>query len=566
MKINHFARAFLAALLLSCPADAVPQGAQPPVPAATALTPGVATLYSGAVPVWRPVSTRDTYPYTTSNPRDNKKLAMTTRLWNQLSTRGPVSALKVCYSNFNGVAGGVTTEGDGSAILTVTGSLEINALTSGTWSIYQGNNNLIPLFFNGQRSVTLQPGTQVCSDPVYYPMISGQTFYTRTHAIPAAGGSYPVLRGFTPSANNTEETNSQFFGGQKFSTSTTATTNPTGTVTGQSATVTLPLVPGTVFIFNGCANEQDFDDGNGNITGNSIASTPASTVNYTTGAFNLTLKAACAPNNITVTAYGNSGVTPTDDTLVVNPTDMGALTPGQGVYGPTVILGLTSATLAPLGILAVGDSIDYGTGNTDLSQSWINIAAPAIGVMKYAQPSETAASFAQAIYSRRRLSAANRQYDRVIENLGTNDDYSTTFTLAQFQAAKLAIWSTLAATTPHGFRDVYAASILPRTVSNASQTPFNSNYGSGTVASGSPSLRNAENQWMCGQVGVTIGGFIDTSAAVEGNPATCAGAGDGTWKTLSLTYDGTHPSSSGHSAIGAAVTVGGAQASPAFSP
>ena len=65
---------------------------------------------------------------------------------------------------------------------------------------------------------------------------------------------------------------------------------------------------------------------------------------------------------------------------------------------------------------------------------------------------------------------------------------------------------------------------------------------------------------------MTIGGIIDVNLGVENNPATCSGAGDGQWKALANTFDGTHPSLAGNQAIAAVVGYGGSSPSPAFAP
>ena len=550
---------------------AVP-AAQPPsmVPDASNAQLG-ARVALGVAPVWRPVSNRTGYPAAAPpSTQQAARPAQMVRLWDQITGRSAVSAIKVCYSDFGAqvIAGGATSEGDPSSGLNVTASVELSpTVVTGSWAA-ASTSILIPVFFNGARLATISPGGTACSDPVFYPFAKNQNFYTRTWYGPSVvGAPFPVTRGYSGTAAFTETINSSYFQGAKFNTATTAATSVTGTIaTTGSQVVTLPLVPGSLQFYGGSITGYANDDGAGTITGTGVAT--GSTVNYTTGAVSLNLLTATAPNSITVLGYGNNGATPPDQTLVPVPTNTNTQFPGA-VLAPSAILGLLPAAgpAAPLGILAVGDSIIYGSGNSgDAGQSWVSYAATQVGVIRAGQPSETAATFAQAANSRRRLSLANGLYDRVIEDYGTNDMINASLPLATLQANKLMIWANLATLTPHGARDIYAVPILPRTVSSSSQAPLNGNYGPGTVASGAPSLRNAYNAWLCTQVGVTIGGVIDVNAAVENTPATCAGAGDGQWRSLANTSDGTHPNLLGNQAIAAVVGYGGTAASPVFAP
>ena len=569
-------RRVLAAWLLLCGQACALTPPQAPTPPATATTAGTVpnlggfggAALSSSLPVWAPISIRETYPNNFSSAIDSKRASQTTRLWTQLSARSAASAVRICWANFGGVAGAYVTEGDNGNTLVVSGSVEVNPTQAiGTWNPTSNSGAiLIPVFFNGQRTTTIGPSGAACSDPLVYPFSAGQNIYIRTFYSANGSGSFPVLRGSSGLANFTESINNGYFAGIKISTSTTPTTSISGTTISSNG-FALPLIPGSLAFYGGSLTGYVYDNGSGAlVAGNGVT---AGTVNYTSGAVTMTLTNAAAPNAISLLGYGSYGAG-VDDTLNVAPTTYTTATPTSGLYGPSLILGLLPSTssIAPAGLCAYGDSIVFGSGNaTEIGQSWVTYSSSQIGVYRAGQPSETAAAFAQGNYSRRRFSLVARQCSRVLENYGTNDDFSVNFNLSQFQTAKLAIWAELAAIMPHGYKDIYPVSILPRTVSAASQTPLNSNFGPGTVASGTPSLRNAENAWMCSQVSVLgLGGFIDTASAIEGNAASCTGAGDGTWKNLNLTLDGTHPNYLGNMTIAGAIGYGGTNPSQAFAP
>jgi hypothetical protein len=119
-------------------------------------------------------------------------------------------------------------------------------------------------------------------------------------------------------------------------------------------------------------------------------------------------------------------------------------------------------------------------------------------------------------------------------------------------------WTTCAAlfasTLKTGINGLYAVTVLPHVTSASVNTPLAAGtFGPGTVAGGSPSVRNAFNAWLYTQIGVTIAGVIDAAACVENAPASQAGAGDGILSNLNLTSDGLHPSQLGHVTIAACV-------------
>jgi lysophospholipase L1-like esterase len=280
-----------------------------------------------------------------------------------------------------------------------------------------------------------------------------------------------------------------------------------------------------------------------------------------TGAVSLTFPSTVS-GAFTIAGYGTAAGA--DETQTFGPSDLTqAYTP---VFGPSSIEALLApeSNKFPYSILAVGDSIITGIGNSDTSLSFLdysvqssigNYVTATIGIEKISQPSETMANFLANNYRRFKLTGG--RFDEIVSNYGANDMAGSP-TLASMQANYLALWSFLAQMTPHGFKDVYQTSILPRSSSASSNSPYNSSFASGS------SLRNQINAWICSQVGVTIGGFIDTSYPVESSPGSCAGTGSGQWSSLSLTADGTHLSNAGHLAVAGYVGVAGTNPSPAF--
>ena len=221
-------------------------------------------------------------------------------------------------------------------------------------------------------------------------------------------------------------------------------------------------------------------------------------------------------------------------------------------------------------ILIAGDSIDTGTGNNpEISVGYPDACiGTSIGLAKISQPNESANFFAQTINNYRRMKLLRGEFDRVICGHSTNDVGGQGQTFAQLQVSFAAINSLLLPYLEDGVKGIWWRTMLPRTISSSSQTPYNSNasnYGPGTVASGSPSIRNAWNAFLFAQAAAgNIGGVLDIAAAVEGNPASAAGAGDGTWANLAQTFDGTHLNALGVAAVAAMFGLTGTNPSPAF--
>jgi lysophospholipase L1-like esterase len=555
--MSRISGGFLAALLCTTAISAVaappaippsaPLNSSSPITIGGAKTTLGQAIGASASQVWRNTATRVNYPNLANS--DGYKPTNTARLYYPLANRGQIAALRVCYANF-GYNGAQAYESNATYPVTVTSSIELNTLTpASTWFPGgAGATHQVHFTFNGADIASLPvTGAPVCSDPFYYPFVSPQSVYIWTYVNSNAGvspGSWVVNHG-TRNAYK-EMTNNGYVG----SNTSSLSSNTTLTWTVAPLSITGPGLTG--------AATGTCSGGTATLTGTGLSS---GSVVCATGVVTLTFGSAQA-GVYTYSMYGTTAAA--DETLTFGPGDMTqAYAP---VFGPVSVEALLSpsSTKFPFSILAVGDSIITGIGNTDTSLSFLDYSVQStigdfttatIGIEKISQPSETLGNFLLNNY--RRMKLAGSRFDEIVSNYGTND-LAGSPTLLTMQTNYLALWSFLAQFTPHGYKDVYQTSILPRTVSNVSQTPLNANYASGS------SLRNQMNAWMCSQVGVTIGGFIDTSAAVENSPGSCAGTGDGQWKSLSLTADGTHPTNAGHTAIAGVVGVAGTNPSPAF--
>lgn len=85
--------------------------------------------------------------------------------------------VRLAFSNW--FAGAGNTEQDGPNPITARAAVE------------PLGNVIIPVTFNGARSVLIQPGATVLSDPIGVDIAKGTTFYTRTFVQVAAGEKFP---------------------------------------------------------------------------------------------------------------------------------------------------------------------------------------------------------------------------------------------------------------------------------------------------------------------------------------------------------------------------------------
>jgi lysophospholipase L1-like esterase len=516
------------------------------------------SIGSASSQVWRDIATRVNYPNLA--PSDGYKQTNTSRLYYPLATRGQISATRYCYANF-GYNGVQAYENNATTPMTITASVEFNTTTpAGVWFPGgTGATQQTPLTFNGQSTVTLPvSGAPVCSDPVYYPYVSPMSVYVWTYV--SVGDKWVANHGTRGTYR--ELVNDGYYNNASASLASNTTLTFTIAPTSTTSASLLPLV-GPISITGAgitgaatatCAGGTAALTGTGLSSGSVVCATGVVTLNF----------GAAQSGVYTYTAYGTTAAA--DETQVFGPADM--TQPYTPVFGPSSIEAqlAPSSTKFPYSILGVGDSIITGIGGSDTSLSFLDYSVQStigdyttatIGIEKISQPAETLNNAVNPLRNYRRLKLAGGRFDEVVSNYGTND-ISSGPSLASIQANYLALWSLLAQMTPNGYKDVYQTSILPRTVSNVSQSPFNANFASGA------SLRNQVNAWLCTQVGVTIGGLIDVNLGAENAPGTCAGTGDGQWKSLSYVSDGTHPTDAGRAAIAGVVGVAGSNPSPAF--
>lgn len=576
-------------------------GAIPPAYSALYTSTSVAALFAGGYTVsaqqlaltalnqnrWRSIAQRcghQSFPAYAAiaasvNPRAGMVLQSTNRWWHTLSVRPGAlpGRMRIRYQGFGaGTAG--NTEADGIAPITITASVEFNlAQVSNGLSVpyaesASGTQIIRATFNGGQPSVTMPVGSAVVeTDDIVLPFGQITGFYSRTYVESNSvngEGSYYIPIGYETDTTKYEGAS---WGDYQvtFLTGNGSTSAYSGVPAGCGPCHPYGVSINGTGIGTSGANLTLNDLGNGlfPVSGN-IAS--GSSVTYSTGAIAINFVAPPASATVSqVKEYLVSGGT--DSTMVSNPTDMHSYTYWSG-YGPSAIVGtlVPEANVTHKAILIVGDSIDNGTGNNPtISNGYVEACVgQTVGIIKISQPNEAMSLFCQTQYNYRRMKMIRGEFDQVICGHSTNDLGGEGQTLAQLKTSFAAVNALLRPYLANGANAIWWRTMLPRTLSSSSQTPFGSsspNYGPGTVASGSPSVRNAWNAWLFAQAAAgVIGGVLDIAAAVELNPASATGAGSGQWANLNMTFDGTHPNNVGVAAIAAMFGVNGTNPSPAF--
>lgn len=510
---------------------------------------------------WRHTMQRTTH--TSVGPSDGVKAAQTSRLFYVNQGRSGICALKLRYANT------LPFGAANPATVTMTASVEVNPAISDGSIFYTQDANivLLPVTFRGQRTATMSPGATIESDPLFVYLKAGQAIYVRSYGT-ATGGNLPMVQGIRSA--RVEGINNSY------ASVTAATGTGSATVNFNLGAVgfTLPIVPGQMRLIGGPITTAVVDNGSGAFSGTGISS---GTINYTTGDVSLTLSSALA-NGVALVAfgYGGANLTPTDLTTVTGRLDQqggradyfgGAY---QLAFGPVAIVGISPPSVPAkargraIGIF--GDSIVAGTGNANDYLGMIEYCgAGQIGFCKLAQPGEGGLAFAQLGSRFRRLQAMRGEVDRVVGNYATNDAVGGA-TLPQIQAMLLSIWAEMAMFCREGAAGVFWVASIPRTINAGSQTPYMpALFGPGTVASGSPSLRNALNAWLFTRVGKEIAGVLDLNLVLEETPDSQNGAGNGRWANLAHTSDGVHLTLLAHqTAIPARFGLAGTDPHPLF--
>lgn len=124
----------------------------------------------------------------TSSTSTGGKLGGTAKL-NHVATRS-FYGVRLVYTNWK--AGTANTEQNGANDITVRAAVE------------PAGNLVIPVTFNGNRSVVISPGGTAISDPVGIDVVKGATFSTRTY-VSITAGTFPINN--IPTASSGEGNN-----------------------------------------------------------------------------------------------------------------------------------------------------------------------------------------------------------------------------------------------------------------------------------------------------------------------------------------------------------------------
>lgn len=539
-------------------------------------------LPGGVLPAPRGCSTRTQwggFAVPSPNRSAGTRKAVTYRTWDRLAARGSgVGSIQFHYANAYGGATPLAADNTGGEVadlqpITVTASLEINANPALTaWLPTDSGAVVIPLTFNGgQNAVTLAAGASTWTDDLFVRLAAAQAYYVNSHVAEPVNGIWPIrsqgVKGLA--AASAEGSNAG-----DYSLTVTAP-GGTPTLTGTIPAANRPVVPGSLLVAGSGITGLATDNGSGAITGTGVSS---GTIDYAAGTFSITLTTTPAAGSA-YSANVVGGAAPVDETKTKTKTNYYSTgSNAKGNFAPDAARGrpLVSATPRLRTIAMIGDSILAGAGSTSGDVSWVDYCAAqgGFGVIKLPVVGEKAQTFAQALGSYRRLNALAGNFDRIVGNYATND-IALGRSLAQVQADLATIWQMLALLCPNGAADIWWCTLLPRTTrpgnvaiapGSGPYTAAGAAYGSGTVAGGSPSARNALNAWLHAQVGSAIGGVVDIAAAVELNPASRAGGGSGQWADIANdSADGTHPSQTAHQTkIPALLGPSGTAPSPAW--
>lgn len=126
------------------------------------------------VPV--PVATRATPPMDNAVGLSDGTIVGGTAKYAHVAVR-TCFGIQLAYSNF--FSGASNTEQDGPNPITIRAAVE------------PFGNVIMPVTFNGARSIVIEPGCTVLSDPVGVDIIKGATFWSRTHVSVTAGQKFP---------------------------------------------------------------------------------------------------------------------------------------------------------------------------------------------------------------------------------------------------------------------------------------------------------------------------------------------------------------------------------------
>lgn len=152
--------------------------------------------------------------------------------WLQHLMLRTATGIRLAYSNFYNDSSG--SETDGPNEITVTAGLEYP------------NTQVFWVTFGGQRSVTIQPGATVLSDPVGVTFPKGVLVRSRTYVVPADGGKFP-RGGFITNQTTAEGNNYASPAGDDLTAPGSSVASGSGTnqrVFGPSMILGVPIDPG----------------------------------------------------------------------------------------------------------------------------------------------------------------------------------------------------------------------------------------------------------------------------------------------------------------------------------
>jgi len=252
-----------------------------------------------------------------------------------------------------------------------------------------------------------------------------------------------------------------------------------------------------------------------------------------------------------VTPATGPGINPafTDNGWTKNSPDVDSTTaPTQSntadnLWGVSIIGRPTSSSPFVLG--GVGDSITYGTGDTNASGgplSWFTRGTNAtVPAFRYSRSGQWAQAVAlSSLYSLPMMSGCTHS----LVLLGTNDLLNSARTFAQITGDLITIYKGLIA---EGVKPV-GVTIPPRTASSdAWATTANQTFDKTNYTGGASSLRSQINTWIRAGGGGNLVGYFELADIVE------TARDSGIW-LAGYTSDGTHPNVTGHTAIGAALS------------
>ncbi|GAB3334132.1 hypothetical protein GCM10027299_42170 [Larkinella ripae] len=214
-------------------------------------------------------------------------------------------------------------------------------------------------------------------------------------------------------------------------------------------------------------------------------------------------------------------------------------------YGPVEMFGVPTAGLTKKSVIIVGDSLAIGGGET-VDMGWIRRGLDGAGIAwsRSAMTSNTIAKTTENTSAYALTHIADSRANIILSNLMGNDMMSgivngSITTLAQLTAIVTPYWNKLAGIADATGKDLWITTLTPAAVP-----------GSPLTAS-QIALRAAFNDWVrTGAGGVGIKKVLDVGAQAE------TALNNSVWKTGYAAPDGIHITTSGSTALGAALLTG----------